>query len=185
MFKFNNRDTRTMPLTLFWCLECQLWTYLTHFSSVSVIEFDEVNFCWEIYISRGTENTEQKTLVLGPLWWNRNAKLFNPFSANFAKWSNTPKQFVGNLPMNCLSVFDHFVGLALKGLSVQTLTQFLVVFSRLDQLILFYFWEKCLLILSSWMTISGYNYWTFFAITGNNTYHRKKIIFNYTFNYAN
>ena len=26
-------------------------------------------------------------------------------------------QFVGNLSTNCLSVFDHFVGLALKGLS--------------------------------------------------------------------
>ena len=26
-------------------------------------------------------------------------------------------QFVGNLPTNWLSVFDHFVGLALKGLS--------------------------------------------------------------------
>ena len=40
----------------------------------------------------------------------------NPFSANYTKWSNTLKQFVGNLPTNCLSVFDHFVGLALKGL---------------------------------------------------------------------
>ena len=29
----------------------------------------------------------------------------------------TLKQFVGNLPTNCLSVFDHFVKLALKGLS--------------------------------------------------------------------
>ena len=28
----------------------------------------------------------------------------------------TLKQFIGNLPTNCLSVFDHFVGLALKGL---------------------------------------------------------------------
>ena len=35
---------------------------------------------------------------------------------NFTKWSNTLKQFVGKLPMNCLRVFDHFVGLALKGL---------------------------------------------------------------------
>ena len=26
-------------------------------------------------------------------------------------------QFVGNLPTNCLSVFDHFMGLALKGLN--------------------------------------------------------------------
>ena len=35
--------------------------------------------------------------------------IFNPFSANLTKWSNTLKQFVGNLPTNCLSVFDHFV----------------------------------------------------------------------------
>ena len=37
---------------------------------------------------------------------------FNPLTTNPTKWSNTLKQFVGN----CLSVFDHFVGLALKGL---------------------------------------------------------------------
>ena len=40
----------------------------------------------------------------------------NPLSADPAKWPNTLKQFVGNLPTNCLSVFGHFVGLALKGL---------------------------------------------------------------------
>ena len=40
----------------------------------------------------------------------------NPLIANFTKWSNTLKQFVGQLPTNCLSVFDHSVGLALKGL---------------------------------------------------------------------
>ena len=40
----------------------------------------------------------------------------NPLSANFTKWSDKLKQFVGNLPTNCLSVFDHFVGLALRGL---------------------------------------------------------------------
>ena len=41
-------------------------------------------------------------------------KRFNPLSANHTKWSNTFKQ----LPTNCLSVFDHFVKLALKGLSL-------------------------------------------------------------------
>ena len=41
---------------------------------------------------------------------------FNPLSANPTKWLKTLKQFVGNLPTNCLSVFDHFVKLALKGL---------------------------------------------------------------------
>ena len=45
----------------------------------------------------------------------------NPLNANFTKWSNTLKQFVDQtnrrlLPTNCLGVFDHFVGLALKGL---------------------------------------------------------------------
>ena len=48
-------------------------------------------------------NTVQNTVV-------------NPLSASPTKWSNTLKQFVGNLPTNCLSVFDHFVILALKGL---------------------------------------------------------------------
>ena len=37
-------------------------------------------------------------------------------SANFTKWSNTVKQFAEKLPTNCLSVFDDFVGLALKEL---------------------------------------------------------------------
>ena len=42
---------------------------------------------------------------------------FKPLSANSTKWSNTLKQFVGKLPTICLSVFDHFVGLALKRLN--------------------------------------------------------------------
>ena len=40
----------------------------------------------------------------------------NPLCINPTKWLNTLKQFVGNLPTNCFSVFDHFVKLALKGL---------------------------------------------------------------------
>ena len=43
---------------------------------------------------------------------------FNPFSANFTKWSNTLKEFVGNLPTNCFSVFDHFMELALNRANV-------------------------------------------------------------------
>ena len=41
---------------------------------------------------------------------------FNPLNANLTKCSDTLKQFVGKLPTNYLIVFDHFVGLALKGL---------------------------------------------------------------------
>ena len=39
----------------------------------------------------------------------------NPLSANPTKWSNTLKQFVGNLPTNCLSVLDHLSIWRLKG----------------------------------------------------------------------
>ena len=41
-------------------------------------------------------------------------------SANFTKCSNKVRQFIGNLPTNCLSVFGHFVGLSLKGLKIDT-----------------------------------------------------------------
>ena len=53
------------------------------------------------------EYMQNKTL----LWQD---KQFNSLSAKPTKWLNTLKQFV--LPTNCLSVFDHFVGLVLKGL---------------------------------------------------------------------
>ena len=52
----------------------------------------------------------------------RNSKIIfsiviNPLRANPTNWSNTLKQFVGNLPTNCLSVFDHLLKLSLKGLN--------------------------------------------------------------------
>ena len=40
--------------------------------------------------------------------WNH----VGPLNPNPAKWSNALKQFVGKQPANCLSVCDHFVGLA-------------------------------------------------------------------------
>ena len=46
--------------------------------------------------------------------------------ASLTKWSNTLKQFVftQTLRTNRLSVFDHFVGLALKGLTVSCVTRY-------------------------------------------------------------
>ena len=40
-------------------------------------------------------------------------------STNPTKWSDTLKQFIGQLTTNGLNVFDHFVGLVLKGLIKQ------------------------------------------------------------------
>ena len=42
--------------------------------------------------------------------------LIIPLTTKLTKWPNTLRQFVSNLSTNCLSVFGHFVGLALKGL---------------------------------------------------------------------
>ena len=48
MFKVNYEDTRTKSVTSFWCRYCQLITYLTPFSSFSIVEFEQVNVCWEV-----------------------------------------------------------------------------------------------------------------------------------------
>ena len=48
MFKANYKDTRTKSMTSFWCRYCQLLTYLTPFSSFSIVEFEQVNVCWEV-----------------------------------------------------------------------------------------------------------------------------------------
>ena len=69
----------------------------------------------------------------------------NPLSAKFIKLSNTLKQFVGKLPTNCLSMFDHFVGLALKGLKETYFLKMLGVWFCVRELYLIY----CLLCRSS------------------------------------
>ena len=65
------------------------------------------------------------------MYWS--LKLLN---TNFTKWSNTFKQFVGNLPTNCLNVFDHFVKLVLKGLIVYT-----VISSKITCIVKVKFWR--------------------------------------------
>ena len=61
----------------------------------------------------------------------------NPVNPNPQKWSNTIKQFVGNSelfecvwPTNCLSVFDHFVVLAQKGLICASVTSLKSIYTQ-------------------------------------------------------
>ena len=68
----------------------------------------KVKHSWKVWKSNYQE------MQILPLFHNSVALVFNPLSANPTKWSNTLKQFVGNLPTNYLSVFDHFVKLAVK-----------------------------------------------------------------------
>ena len=55
----------------------------------------------------------------------------NLLRANITKWSNTLKQFVAKLPTNCLSVFDNFVGLAVKGLKFPRISW--LIFTKSDE----------------------------------------------------
>ena len=51
--------------------------------------------------------------------------LINPLRANLTKCSNTLKQFVGKLLMDCLSLFGHSVGLASKRLMTPGMKEYL------------------------------------------------------------
>ena len=42
MSKANNKDIRTKSMTSFWFLYCQLWTYFTPCSSVSVADLEQL-----------------------------------------------------------------------------------------------------------------------------------------------
>ena len=86
---------------------------------VNHIDFDSVGLLSHLFfiLHLYAAFKHQKTLWF-QTWENLNSgdKCFNPLSANPTKWLKTLKQFVRKLPTNCLSVFDHFVGLALIGL---------------------------------------------------------------------
>ena len=63
---------------------------------------------WVLPTNRGVKN---RGIKKGGLKLLCKLATLNPLSANPTKWSNILKQFVDNLPTNCLIVFDHFVGL--------------------------------------------------------------------------
>ena len=50
MFKVNNEDTKTTPLALFWCLYSYFWTYFTPCSSVSIVNFEQINAVWDLRV---------------------------------------------------------------------------------------------------------------------------------------
>ena len=58
-------------------------------------------------------------------------RILNLLSANPTKRSNTLKQFVGNLPTNCLRMFDYFVKLLLKGLKTKIFPRQISFFERI------------------------------------------------------
>ena len=47
MLKVSNKNTRTTFRTSFCCLYCLLWRYLVPFSTLSIVNFEQVNVCWD------------------------------------------------------------------------------------------------------------------------------------------
>ena len=45
MFKVNNNK----PLALFWCFYCELVTYFTLYSSLSIVNFEQVDASWVVF----------------------------------------------------------------------------------------------------------------------------------------
>ena len=70
----------------------------------------------------------------------------NPLCANPTKQSNTLKQFVGKKPTNCLCVFDHFLGLVLKGLIFfhEKMYKLSLTQKRIQNPVKCLRWSKCL-----------------------------------------
>ena len=82
-------------------------------------------FCLCYYFLKvGKHNLKTKALI----------KVLSPLRAKLTKWANTLKQFVGNLPTNCLSVFGHFV---LFSSSSHLITVF--TFTKFEAIISYYY----------------------------------------------
>ena len=89
-------------------------------------------------------------LVQDPVFLNE----LNPLCANRTKCPNTLKQFVGNLSTICLSVFDYFVILALKGLRF-------CVFSNYKETVTGTIQNKEFVKIESWLPRIIINQWKF------------------------
>ena len=95
--KYEKKKLKKVRTTVFWW-HCQAWN--ATMNMFIYLRFNHFN---------QTLNYEEDIERLDRL-------IIIPSSANPTKLSNTLKQFVGNFPTNCLSAFDHFVILTLKGL---------------------------------------------------------------------
>ena len=82
-FKVSNKNTGTTSLTSFRCFYCWLWTYFTVFSSISIVDFKQVNVSGKLII-RDLElfihiNNDLHyghfALACLPLWSNISSKL--------------------------------------------------------------------------------------------------------------
>ena len=95
-----------------------IWYYVSLYQSCMV---SNIQYPW-VAFSSSSRFSQSFVMSMFSLFINyqitfQTISTIKPLSAKPTKWSYTLKQFVGKFPTNCLSLFDHFVGLALKGLN--------------------------------------------------------------------
>ena len=113
-FKTNSKLTISNPRDRFLrhskCIEVAIGSTIT---DISIVIFAR------LYMKKISLSMDRVQLLQGCRATIKRKLCTNTWSTNPTKWSNILKQCVGKLPMNCLSVFDHFVSLALKGLNIK------------------------------------------------------------------
>ena len=107
-----------------------IWSTFHKTLSTAEVELKKsVPFKKSVYFINSCQSNEPKRKYYSKNYPTYLAKFIsrnNPLNANLRKWSNTLKEFVGNLVTNCLSVFDHFVKLALKEITWSWNQMFLI-----------------------------------------------------------
>ena len=127
------------------------WTLKFQNNSLKIIWEEDLSFILSLgkkFIVYPASSSEmgmprkiRKLLTVRIIWINDSLFKFNLLSANYKTMKHT--QTIRRLLLtNCLSVFDYFVGLALKGLSIyflfskQKLFKYCTKYSRVQKLIL-------------------------------------------------
>ena len=75
MFKFNNKNTRTLSLTSFWCFIVNFWSYFTPFSCIFIVDFEQVNVSWVFLFWERVVNYLYPSMQTPALLWISNWNL--------------------------------------------------------------------------------------------------------------
>ena len=119
------KGSTSLHLYFEFCILCIFWINLFFFFSLFFIRGDTCFSYWGKWLNSAStvlrliRHGNLTNVIIFDLEFTIHVKAnvnFNPLNVNPTKWSNTLKQFVSNLPTNWLSVFEHFVNLAFKGL---------------------------------------------------------------------
>ena len=66
MFKANNKDTRTMPMTSFWYVVIVKLEHISHLFVAFTVNFEQLDACWNWIVNLHCSENWLKRTPLGP-----------------------------------------------------------------------------------------------------------------------